>query len=155
MQAELSDLRVQADEVKVKQIVFNLLSNAAKFTPDGGRIEISAQLEAEEVVISVADTGIGLNPQDQERIFAPFEQADLSNGPGRRSREPVLAWPWREASSSCTAAESGSIARASGKEASLLSQYLSAGVLKTWTVRPFPDECSDRATGRRIDRAFG
>jgi PAS domain S-box-containing protein len=78
IQAELSDLQVQADEVKVKQIVFNLLSNAAKFIPDGGRIEISAHLEAEQVVISVADTGIGLKPQDQERIFAPFEQADLS-----------------------------------------------------------------------------
>jgi signal transduction histidine kinase len=75
--AELSDLQVLADEVKIKQIVFNLLSNAAKFTPDGGRIEISAHLEAEEVVISVADTGIGLKLQDQERIFAPFEQADL------------------------------------------------------------------------------
>ena len=81
MQAELSDLRVQADEVKVKQIVFNLLSNAAKFTPDGGRIEISARLETGEVVIGVADTGIGLNPRDQERIFAPFEQADFSKGP--------------------------------------------------------------------------
>ena len=81
MQKELSDLQVQADEVKVKQVVFNLLSNAAKFTPDGGGIEISAYLETGEVVISVADTGIGLKPQDQERIFAPFEQADLSQGP--------------------------------------------------------------------------
>lgn len=81
MPTELSDLQIQADEVKVKQIVFNLLSNAAKFTPDGGRIQISARLEAEEVVISVADTGVGLKTQDQERIFAPFEQADLSKGP--------------------------------------------------------------------------
>lgn len=79
IQEELSDLPVQADEVKVKQIVFNLLSNAAKFTPDGGRIEISAQLEAESVVITVSDTGIGLKPQDRERIFAPFEQVDLSD----------------------------------------------------------------------------
>ena len=81
IQEELSDFPVRADEVKFKQIVFNLLSNAAKFTPDGGRIEISAHLEPDDVVISVADTGIGLKPQDQERIFAPFEQADSSSGP--------------------------------------------------------------------------
>ncbi|MGO9122925.1 MAG: ATP-binding protein [Desulfomonilaceae bacterium] len=79
LQEELADLHVQADELKIKQIVFNLLSNAAKFTPEGGRIEISAHLEAEQVVISVADTGVGLKPQDQERIFAPFEQVDLSD----------------------------------------------------------------------------
>ena len=79
IQAELSDLHVQADEVKVKQIVFNLLSNAAKFTPEGGRIEISAHLDMDQVIIRVADTGVGLKPQDQERIFAPFEQVDLSD----------------------------------------------------------------------------
>jgi len=79
IQEELSDLPVQADEVKVKQIVFNLLSNAAKFTPDGGRIEMSAQLEADSVVITVSDTGRGLKPEDRERIFAPFEQVDLSD----------------------------------------------------------------------------
>jgi signal transduction histidine kinase len=81
IQEELSDLLLQVDEVKLKQIVFNLLSNAAKFTPDGGRIEISAHLEPDEVVISVADTGIGLKPQDQDRIFASFEQADSLSGP--------------------------------------------------------------------------
>ncbi len=79
LQAELSDLQVQADEVRVKQIIFNLLSNAAKFTPDGGRIGISAHLETKQVVISVADTGVGLKPKDQERIFAPFEQVDFGN----------------------------------------------------------------------------
>lgn len=79
IQTELSDLYVQADEVKIKQIVFNLLSNAAKFTPEGGRIQISAHLDVDQVIIRVADTGVGLKPQDQERIFAPFEQVDLSD----------------------------------------------------------------------------
>ncbi len=79
IQAELSDLQIQADEVKIKQIVFNLLSNAAKFTPEGGRIEISAHLDVDQVVIRVADTGVGLKPKDQERIFAPFEQVDFSD----------------------------------------------------------------------------
>ena len=72
-------MHVQADEVKIKQIVFNLLSNAAKFTPEGGRIQISAHLDVDQVIIRVADTGVGLKPQDQERIFAPFEQVDLSD----------------------------------------------------------------------------
>jgi PAS domain S-box-containing protein len=80
IQEELSDFPVQADEVKLKQIVFNLLSNAAKFIPDGGRIEVSARLGPDEVAITVADTGVGLKPQDQERIFAPFEQADSLSG---------------------------------------------------------------------------
>jgi len=76
---ELANSYVEADEIKLKQIIFNLLSNAAKFTPDGGRIVISAHLEADQVVISVTDTGVGLETQDQERIFAPFEQADQAH----------------------------------------------------------------------------
>ncbi|MDN5362062.1 MAG: hypothetical protein PWP70_1109 [Moorella sp. (in: firmicutes)] len=75
-----------ADERKVKQIVFNLLSNAVKFTPDGGRITVRARLlaggpapgEKDMVEISVADTGIGIAPEDQEKIFEAFVQADGS-----------------------------------------------------------------------------
>jgi len=78
IQEKLGKFSIRADEVKLKQILFNLLSNAAKFTPDGGRIDLSAHAEADEIVISVADTGIGLRPQDQDRIFAPFEQLEQS-----------------------------------------------------------------------------
>ena len=73
---ELLDLEVRADERKLKQIMFNLLSNAVKFTPDGGGIEVKVGGEGEEFLISVADTGIGINPEDQERIFNTFEQVD-------------------------------------------------------------------------------
>jgi signal transduction histidine kinase len=67
---------VQADERKVKQIVFNLLSNAVKFTPDGGRVDIVLQAVAGDTVqISVRDSGPGIAPEDRERIFEEFEQA--------------------------------------------------------------------------------
>jgi signal transduction histidine kinase/CheY-like chemotaxis protein len=65
---------VEADERKVKQIVFNLLSNAVKFTPDGGTVTVSARAENEEIVVAVRDTGIGIAPEDQDRIFDEFQQ---------------------------------------------------------------------------------
>ena len=85
-----------ADEAKFKQIMYNLLSNATKFTPEGGRITVSAarqvpgdgqavpaaglQVSGECLRITVADTGIGVLPKDHERIFAEFEQVDSSYG---------------------------------------------------------------------------
>ena len=64
-----------ADERKLKQVMFNLLSNAAKFTPDGGTIKVEAELSAEAVTVSVTDSGIGLSPEDQDRVFDTFYQA--------------------------------------------------------------------------------
>ena len=71
---ELADLGVTADERKLKQIMFNLLSNAVKFTPDGGAIAVGTRQQEEELIISVSDTGIGIAPEDQERIFQEFCQ---------------------------------------------------------------------------------
>ncbi len=62
------------DERKIKQILLNLLSNAVKFTPEGGRIEINAIQSNGAVEISVTDTGIGIAPEDQPRIFEEFRQ---------------------------------------------------------------------------------
>jgi GAF domain-containing protein len=62
------------DERKIKQILLNLLSNAVKFTPEGGRIGISARQSDGSVEISVSDTGIGISPEDQTRIFEEFRQ---------------------------------------------------------------------------------
>jgi len=73
---------VTADERKVKQVVFNLLSNAVKFTPDGGRIEVSARCANGEVEVAVSDTGIGIAPEDQERVFEEFQQAGQREGSG-------------------------------------------------------------------------
>jgi signal transduction histidine kinase len=86
---------IWADERKLKQILFNLLSNASKFTPDGGKITLAVR-EIDSIIdggvlkesinttasryieFSVSDTGIGILPEDQQRIFAPFEQVDGS-----------------------------------------------------------------------------
>ena len=73
---------VEADERKVKQILYNLLSNAVKFTPDGGRVEVSAHAESDDVRVDVRDTGIGIAPEDQDRVFEEFRQVGRE-----RSRE--------------------------------------------------------------------
>jgi signal transduction histidine kinase len=62
------------DERKIKQILLNLLSNAVKFTPEGGRIGINASQVDGYVEISVSDTGIGIAPEDQAKIFEEFRQ---------------------------------------------------------------------------------
>ena len=62
------------DERKVKQILVNVLSNAVKFTPEGGQIRVKAALGDGSVILSVADTGIGIAPEDQEAIFEEFRQ---------------------------------------------------------------------------------
>jgi signal transduction histidine kinase/CheY-like chemotaxis protein len=67
---------IEADERKVKQILFNLLSNAEKFTKPGGRVDLRARPTDEGLVeVSVRDTGIGIAPEDQEQIFEEFHQA--------------------------------------------------------------------------------
>jgi signal transduction histidine kinase/HAMP domain-containing protein/predicted transcriptional regulator with HTH domain len=65
---------VTADERKFKQILVNLLSNAVKFTPDGGRIDVNARREEDNVLIAVHDTGIGIAAQDQAAVFEEFRQ---------------------------------------------------------------------------------
>jgi len=85
--------RIRADERKLKQIMYNLISNAVKFTPNGGEVCIRAGLirgldsgipmfqehsNKEFIEISVIDSGIGIHPDHLKRIFKPFEQADNS-----------------------------------------------------------------------------
>jgi signal transduction histidine kinase len=65
---------ITADERKFKQIVLNLLSNAVKFTPDKGRIDVSARREDDNIVVAVHDTGIGIAPEDQAAVFEEFRQ---------------------------------------------------------------------------------
>jgi signal transduction histidine kinase len=75
--SELPPLR--ADERKIKQVLLNLTSNAVKFTPAGGTIELSAQFGRETgLVMIIADTGIGIPREDLDRVLEPFEQADSS-----------------------------------------------------------------------------
>ncbi|HTI85862.1 MAG TPA: ATP-binding protein [Alphaproteobacteria bacterium] len=62
------------DERRLKQALFNLISNAIQYTPPGGRIELSARRDGNAVTFAVADTGIGIRPEDRERIFGKFER---------------------------------------------------------------------------------
>jgi signal transduction histidine kinase len=68
---------VEADERRIRQVVFNLLSNAVKFTPSGGSVEVRSSQQNGEVLVSVTDTGPGIAPEDQERIFEEFQQTDI------------------------------------------------------------------------------
>jgi signal transduction histidine kinase len=68
---------VRGDERRLRQIVFNLLSNAVKFTPANGSITVAADRVGDEVQVSVTDTGPGIAPEDQERIFEEFQQTDV------------------------------------------------------------------------------
>lgn len=65
---------VDADELRVKQVLLNLVSNAVKFTPDGGSVSVRARRDGTELVITVTDTGIGVPIEDRERIFESFQQ---------------------------------------------------------------------------------
>jgi len=75
-------LIVTADRGRLRQVLLNLLSNAIKFTTDGGRIALSAQLAGDRVRVAVSDSGIGIAPDDQEKLFQEFVQLDGS--PSRR-----------------------------------------------------------------------
>jgi len=70
---------IRSDERKVKQVLLNLLSNALKFTPDGGRIDVRAAMRNGMAEISVADTGVGIAPEDQEAIFEEFRQVGTAD----------------------------------------------------------------------------
>ncbi len=78
---QLDDSVIEADERKIKQVLFNLLSNAVKFTPPGGHVTVKARVDAENVSISVRDSGVGIAKQDQARIFEAFQQVE--RGPNR------------------------------------------------------------------------
>jgi PAS domain S-box-containing protein len=75
-----TDRPIYADRVRFKQILYNLLSNAVKFTPKGGRIEIDCFESVDQVCLSVADTGIGIRPEDQQLVFEEFRQVDVARG---------------------------------------------------------------------------
>jgi signal transduction histidine kinase/DNA-binding response OmpR family regulator len=69
---------VRGDEVKLKQVVVNLVSNAVKFTPDGGSVDIEAKPAGSDVIVTVRDTGIGIAEEERERIFEAFQRGGRS-----------------------------------------------------------------------------
>ena len=67
---------LSADARAIKQSLINLMSNAVKFTPSEGRVVVSARVDGGDVVIKVADTGVGIPEKDLARIGKPFEQVE-------------------------------------------------------------------------------
>ncbi len=67
-------LIVFCDREKVERIVFNLISNAVKYTPEHGAITVSARLDGKQAVVEVADTGIGISPEKAEQVFGRFQR---------------------------------------------------------------------------------
>jgi signal transduction histidine kinase len=67
---------IDADERRLKQALFNLISNAIKFTPPGGSIRLEAERQNGDLVLSVSDTGVGIPAEDQARVFEKFERGD-------------------------------------------------------------------------------
>ena len=76
------ELRLRADASKLKQMLLNLVSNAIKFTPTGGRIDIDARWAGSWIEVAVSDSGIGIGREDLGRLFTEFQQ--LEAGPGGR-----------------------------------------------------------------------
>jgi len=74
--AGLDDLAVQADRRRVKQVLLNLLTNAVKYNRPGGRVDLQASRQGHEVRMAVLDTGAGIAPEDQARLFNAFERLD-------------------------------------------------------------------------------
>jgi signal transduction histidine kinase len=77
------DTRVLGDGIRLQQIVGNLVANAIKFTPGGGRVTIALERSGQEARIVVADTGIGIDPAQLPHIFERFWQADPSGPPAQ------------------------------------------------------------------------
>ena len=65
---------LDADRLRFRQVVLNLLSNAVKFTPGGGRVDVRASMQGQDLVVTVADTGVGVAAEDRQRIFDSFQQ---------------------------------------------------------------------------------
>lgn len=66
------------DDRRIRQVLLNLVDNAVKFTPSGGQVSLDVTFDSENFVISVSDTGIGIRPEDQARIFGEFQRGESS-----------------------------------------------------------------------------
>jgi signal transduction histidine kinase len=74
------DHHVRADRVRLQQVFWNLITNAVKFSAKGGRITVRSFNEEKQLAIEVIDTGIGIDPSEQERLFQAFEQGERVAG---------------------------------------------------------------------------
>ena len=74
---------VRADSDRIEQVVINLLDNAIKFTPEGGQISLESETENGIAEITVRDSGIGIAPEDREKVFDRFFTADRAHTAGK------------------------------------------------------------------------
>jgi two-component system phosphate regulon sensor histidine kinase PhoR len=74
--------KVSADEARIEQVLVNLVHNAIKFTPPGGRITVSGKSEGHNLIVSVSDTGVGISEDDLPRVFERFYKADRARAGG-------------------------------------------------------------------------
>lgn len=72
LSADLEDVEIVADATRVRQVVANLLSNALKFTPEGGAVRLTLRRDGDEAVVTVSDTGSGISPDELPRVFDRF-----------------------------------------------------------------------------------
>ncbi|MBT7943937.1 MAG: PAS domain-containing protein [Alphaproteobacteria bacterium] len=71
---------ITGDEKRLKQVIFNLLSNAVTYTPERGTVRLESRREGDELVLIVADTGVGIPQSERERVFKPFEKGGDQKG---------------------------------------------------------------------------
>jgi len=74
---------VRADSDRIEQVVVNLLDNAIKFTPQGGKITLTTQADKDHCTVTVADNGVGIAPEDREKVFDRFFTADRAHTAGK------------------------------------------------------------------------
>ncbi len=146
---------VYQDAGKIQQILYNLMSNAIKFTPEGGRVMLSVDATATDLVMAVEDTGVGIAPEDRERIFEKFRQG----GNGARGSENALTRQYTGSGLGLSIVRE--LCRMLGGEVTLESEL---GRGSTFTVHlplrlganqqlrvPLSDERIDLSKARRID----
>src|SRR5262249_44337016 len=78
MDVDLDELEITADEDLLSQVWINLIHNSIKFTPEGGSVQVTLGRREDRIEFRIADTGIGISPEDQPRIFERFYKADRS-----------------------------------------------------------------------------
>ncbi len=79
LSANMPEVFVEMDRYMYERILFNLVSNAVKFTPRGGKVTLSAEWDDGQLILSVKDTGIGISEEDQKNLFQRFHQAESSS----------------------------------------------------------------------------
>ena len=82
LQRHRDELWVSGDPIRLKQVLCNLIQNAARYTPPGGLISISTARQDGFAQVQVSDNGIGISPEDQQRIFERFYRVDYARSRG-------------------------------------------------------------------------